>query len=243
MGEKFINLFVGGVKMKKYLVLMLMLTFVGMTNAAVVMLDDFESYANDTELQAAWVMNTSSDITTETLENDPGVPVLNGNNCMLITNAAQGPAYYSQTKYTLPGAVHDVHGVNLTYPGYTAITMTFAIPPNGGGTPYSDLGGSGGDVFLSMYDCWGQKVFSASYPGDVTPSGTGWSTGIVWEMDFATYTVGGMNLENVEQITVGYNQSYYGAGAMFVDDIGFVIPEPATLTLLALGGVLLRRKK
>ena len=33
--------------MKKYLVLMLMLTFVGMSNAAVVMLDDFEGYADD----------------------------------------------------------------------------------------------------------------------------------------------------------------------------------------------------
>ncbi len=230
--------------MKRYLMLVLMV--VGVTNAAVVMLDDFESYADDAALQAAWVPNESSDISDEKLINDSSVPVLNGNNCMLVYSEAQGVGWI-QTKLALPGAVHNDHGVNLTYPGYTAITMTFAIPPNGSTPPYADLGGSGGNVLISMFDCWGQNVFSANYSptsgNNVTPSGTGWSTGIVWAPDFATYTKAGMNLENVEHITVGYSNGWWGEGALFVDDIGFVVPEPATLTLLALGGVLLRRKK
>ncbi len=209
-----------------------------MASAAVVMLDDFESYADDAALQAAWVMNPSSDIQNETVEN-----VLNGQS-MLIENHTAGVGW-TQTKYQLPGSVWDDHGVNLHYAygsGATGITMTFAIPSKTApGWEYLD--GSGGDVFLSLYDVWGQKVFSASYPGDVTPSGTGWPNGIVWDLDFATYTVAGMNLENVYQITVGVNNGWYQAGGLFVDDIGIIVPEPATMGLLALGGLLLRRKK
>lgn len=225
--------------MKKYVMLVFMLTVVGMSNAAVVMLDDFNGYANDAALQAVWVMNTGgSDIATETLVTDTTVPVLNGSQCMLITNVST-VKYYAQTKLALAGAEHNVHGVNLTsaYPGATGITMTFAVPLNNASAPYGTLGGSGGDVLLSMYDCWGQKVFSASYPGDVTPSGTGMPAGIVWDLDFAAYTVAGMNLENVEQITVGYNNAYYGAGAMFVDNVGFIVPEPATMALFGLGAL------
>ena len=165
--------------------------------------DDFEGYADSTELQAAWVPNTSSLITSETLET-----WLNGN-CMLITNATQADPYYAQTKYNLPGAVHNDHGVNLDYAGYTGIEMTFCIPPNDSGvSPYGNLGGSGGDVFVSMYDCWGGKVWSASYDGSVTPSGTGWPNGILWEMSFSEGLEAGQNFENVEQITIGYNSAY-----------------------------------
>ena len=98
---------------------------------------------------------------------------------------------------------------------------------------------------MSMFDCWGQTVFSASYPGTVTPSGTGWPNGIVWTVDAATGIQAGMNLENVEIISVGYNNGWYQDGGMFVDDITFVgiVPEPATMLILGLGSLFMVKKR
>lgn len=222
--------------MRMLMMLVLMLTFVGLTNAGVWVVDDFESYADDTALQAAWAMNTGSNIQGETLEN-----VLNGQS-MLIENNNSSP-YYAQTKYALPGAVFNDHGVNLTSAGYDAITLTFAIPAKNLGGSWDYLDGSGGQVFLSLYDCWGGKVLEAAYGGGVTPSGTGWSNGIVWEIDFAGHTISGANLENVEKITLGVKNTYYDYGGLFIDDVVFV-PEPATITMLGFGAfALLRRRR
>jgi hypothetical protein len=103
--------------------IVLVLALASFANAATMVVDNFNGYVDSAALQAAWVPNTGSAISSETL-----VTFLD-NKCMLLqTNG--GGAGFMQTKLALPGAVWNDHGVNLTYPGFTDIQMTFAIPAN-----------------------------------------------------------------------------------------------------------------
>jgi hypothetical protein len=224
---------------EKICIFVMVLALASFANAvAPMVVDNFESYADSTALNAVWQKNMSSAISSETLETYAGV--MNNSKFMLLqTNG--GGAGFMQTKLTLPGAVWNDHGVNLTYPGFTGIQLLIAVPVNGSG-PFGGLGGAGGNAFLSMYDCWGQKVLGAVYPGTLpTPGGTGMPNGALFDIPFATKTVAGMNLENVYQITIGFEGTYYGTGALLIDNVTLV-PEPATMALLGLGGLALLRK-
>jgi hypothetical protein len=225
---------------RSIIVLVVVLGIAAAVNADMVV-DNFESYADSAALQAAWVPNAGSAISAETVETYTGLMT----NKFMLLKTNGGGAGFMQTKLNLPGAVWNDHGVNLTYAGFNGITMRIAVPVNGSG-PYGTLGGAGGTTFLSMFDCWGQKVLGMVYPGTApTPGGTGMtlnSGGALFTIPFATATVAGMNLENVYQITVGFEGTYYGTGALLVDDVT-LIPEPATMALLGLGGLLLRRRK
>jgi hypothetical protein len=225
--------------MKKIRIIVMVLALASFANAvAPLVVDNFEGYVDSAALNSAWVKNTGSAISSETLETYPGV--MNNSKFMLLqTNG--GGAGFMQTKLQLPGSVWNDHGVNLTYPGFTHIQLLIAVPVNGSG-PYGGLGGAGGNVFLSMFDCWGQKVLGAVYPGTLpTPGGTGMPNGALFDIPFATKTVAGMNLENVYQITVGFEGTYYGTGALLIDNVTLT-PEPATMALLGLGGLALLRK-
>ena len=212
--------------MKKYLSsLMVVLGIAAMASATtVVVFDDFESYADSTALNAAWVVNTSAVTTTETLVEEGS-----GNQYMQLDYEVESP-YWAQTKYYLPGVVSGTSGVNLTYQGYTSLSFDYQITDVGSGV-----------IYFSAYDCWGQKVLAASWTSTSTTDG--WVTVTV---DFTTALQSGMNLENVAVFTIGANSVWYSTptGSFNVDNVTLTqVPEPATMSILALGGLLLRRRK
>jgi len=213
--------------MRKMFGLLVVLSLATMASAAAMIVDDFNSYADDASLQAAWVPQTGGLAVTETLSTYNGSPAM-------LFQIAGGSPYWSQVMYSVPGAVWQVHGVNLIYPGFNAVKLDFSIPSS------TVMGGTGGLFYITFFDCWGQAVLSANVDngGGVTKSGTS----MTWEIPFATATVSGMNLENVARIALGYKNCYYQAGAVYVDNIQLV-PEPVTCSLLALGALAALRRR
>jgi hypothetical protein len=205
--------------MKKLICMLVVLGVAGMASAAI--LDNFESYADSAALNAAWVVNTGGDPMTETLVNE------SGNQVMKLVYTVNAP-YWSQTKYQLPGSVLGVHGVNWTYQGFTSLTFNYKITDVGSGV-----------IYFSAYDCWGQKILGKDFPATTVTNG--WVSGTV---DFVANKVAGMNLENLAVVTFGANQTWYSTptGDLFIDDV-ILVPEPATMSVLALGGLLLRKRK
>ncbi|AQQ69854.1 hypothetical protein SMSP2_00188 [Limihaloglobus sulfuriphilus] len=218
----------------KNAVVLVMAVFAGFACGANLMIDDFESYADDAALNAAWVVQTNGGAATESIVN------INGSNQMLF-EIVGGDPYWTQTKYSVPGASWNNYGVNFRAQGHTAISVDLYIPSKTEpGLEYLD--GSGGLAYVTLFDCWGQTVLSAEYDnsgGGYTASGTG---PLTLEIDFDTYTSAGMNLDNVAIIATGFKNNYYQVGGMFVDNV-MLVPEPASLIILAAGSLLIRKRK
>ena len=163
-----------------------------------VLLDDFESYTSSTALNAAWAVHTGGNTMTETLVNE------SGNNVMRMDYEVESP-YWTQTKFTLPGAINGSSGINWANLGYTSLSFRYKI---------TDVGS--GIIYFTGFDCWSQKILSASWPS--TSVTNGWVDATI---DFSTALQAGMNLENVCVIAFGANSTWYSSptGNLFIDDV------------------------
>lgn len=208
--------------MKKFVYVLVVMVLASFANAAVVpLIDNFQSYANSAALNAAWVVNTSGNPATETLVNE------SGNQCLKLAYNTVSP-YWAQTKYSLPGAVWNVSGVNWSYWGYTGLQFDYKV---------TDVGS--GNNRITVYDCWGQTILTKSLSAAVS----GWTTVTV---DFVTDLKAGMNLQNLAVIGFAAQSTWYSSptGDFFIDNVTLIpVPEPATMSILALGGLLLRKRK
>jgi hypothetical protein len=203
-----------------------MLAVVGLAsfaNAALMPgIDNFQSYADTSALNTAWVVNASGNAgTTEALVD------ASGNKYLSLSYNTVSP-YWAQTKFSLPGAVWGSSGVNWSYWGYTGLQFDYKV---------TDVGS--GNNRISVYDCWGQTILTKSLSAALTD----WVTVTV---DFATCLQSGMNLENLAVIGFAAQNTWYSSptGAFCIDNITLIpVPEPMTMSLLALGGLLLRKRK
>jgi hypothetical protein len=210
--------------MKKCMLsLVVVLGMAALANAGWVALDDFESYADNAALNARWVVKTDGGaLITQTLEND-------GDQYMKCYIASGGSGY-AQTKYVFPTAVWQNHGVNLTYLGVTDIKFDHKVTDQ-----------ACGYLQVTLYNCWGYKVTNTIDLPTASGSIHDWTTSA--PINLAANLIAGQNLENVYGIYITLKNTYNGAGDVLIDNLMVQVPEPATMSILALGGLLLRKRK
>jgi hypothetical protein len=213
------------------MILVVSVVFVGYARADLVY-DDFESYADTAALNTVWhAFDAYNPALPMSLNTDTANIVYDGDKCMEMD---------SYLKLGTKRDRSDGWGVELGQKGtvtdvsaYTIMTAWVCVADNDYAQTYDgsfELRDSSGAVigsgaafdFSTNWD-WFQVTLNLDGPGDKTQL----SQVLIWfDCDpFASRT-----------FPAGYAQ-------MYVDDIVFSTPEPATLAILGLGGLLLRRRK
>jgi hypothetical protein len=210
--------------MRRSIVLLVVLGMAAVSNAAWVALDNFESYADSAALNAVWKVKTDggASAVTLTLEND-------GDQYMKCYTTGV-PSGYGQVQYIFSDAVWNNHGVNLTYLGITDMKFDHKVTDKA--CAY---------LQVTLYDCWGMKVTNTVNLPNASGDIHDWATSDA--INFAANLVAGQNLENVYGIYITLKNTYNGVGDVLIDNLMVQVPEPATMSILALGGLLLRKRK
>lgn len=166
-----------------------------------------------------------------------------------ISGEGKGSWWYQYLDFNLAGVTAPGSGLNLSDPSATVKFDTryfqdFETNPN----PYADA-----PVFLRLYTYAadgntyvGHRDYSIVYatqPPLSNPPYPAWTTVTVNVSATAHADGGTFNAANVSRIR-WYGTDWQGTGFDFVDFKNVVVtPEPASLVLLALGGLLIRRRR
>ena len=203
--------------MKKFVLMLIVLGLVSMGHAAI--LDDFES-----GLQG-WYAGANA---TVTLGNNP----LTGSQCMVVTPTATDFSWAAVRDWpafdpTVGEITLEVSWVADEWVGLSWLNQEFLAMNSDGASGWSQD--------------QAEDPLNPSYPGGWDP---GWGDNTrTLTYDFTTYDLTGNSWGPQLQLAVNIDPGYtLTGGSYYIDNINQV-PEPTTMVLLGLGGLILRRKR
>lgn len=206
--------------------LLVVLAVSGICSAAVI--DDFESYTSTIGMKTVWSNTANLTLTLDTTEFHDGAK------SMKYTGSTWNSPWYQKSEYKLDPANWGVSGVDWT--GMTTFSMW--VKPTS----------SKGNFKVSIVDCYGNNIYLMNWGVLATGS---WIN-LTW--DLTGLDAYGDTLTAAERTIVGRidivakketaftPSSQDGTNTYFIDGIT-VVPEPATMAILSLGGLLLRKRK
>jgi hypothetical protein len=203
----------------------LMLVVLGITAIAnAVVVNNFEQYADSAALNAEWQTAGNAGSVISLFQEE------GGNKCLKL-NYNTGDQYYAQVKYFLPGITWGTSGINWDYPGFKTISFDYKI---------TDQGST--KTRFTVFNTWGGKIGGKDNGnGSVT---NGWvHVELNLEEIRVKNAVPAVNYQNVGMLGISAQDTWSGGavGELMIDNI--VVPEPATMVILGLGGLLLRKRK